>query len=158
MDQENSEHRLLDMLLNECNLQDLTDTCAELLGAPLRFVFHQGEDGFIASSGFDPADALLEQRIIDAQLKRSGEALPTQLRPLMELRHLQPFIAEPELSHFPHRLLLCIASAGRSADGILSLPEKSVRLEEIDPALMRLCARCLALCLLRQSDVSIRSL
>ena len=147
MDQENSEHRLLDMLLNECNLQDLTDTCAELLGAPLRFVFHQGEDGFIASSGFDPADALLEQRIIDAQLKRSGEALPTQLRQLMELRHLQPFIAEPELSRFPHRLLLCIASAGRSADGILSLPEKSVRLEEIDPALMRLCARCLALCL-----------
>ena len=147
MDLAKCEHRLLNMLLNECNLQDLTNACAELLRAPLRFVFHQGQDGFTASAGIDPADALMEQQIADTQLKRSGQALPFQLRQLMERQHLQPFIAEPERSGLPRRLLLCVASAGGSADGIVALPETTIRLEEIDTALLALCARCLALCL-----------
>ena len=88
MDLAKCEHRLLNMLLNECNLQDLTNACAELLRAPLRFVFHQGQDGFTASAGIDPADALMEQQIADTQLKRSGQALPFQLRQLMERQHL----------------------------------------------------------------------
>lgn len=147
MKTESAEKQLLRMLLDECNLQDLTDLCEELLGTPICFIFHQGQDGFISSAGFDYAEALLEQQHADRTIAKAKKTLPQLLQTLMEQQHLRPFTMEPERSGLPGRLLLCVASAGRSADGIISMPEKNRPLESVDHELMALCARCLALCL-----------
>ncbi len=141
------ERLLLNLLLDECSLQEMADACARLLGAPLRFVFHQGQEGFVSSAEMEPAEALLEQQIIDAQLTRHGLTLPMYLARLLETRGLTPFIANTDQTGLSRRLLVCVAGAGGGADGLLSLPEARLPLEDIDPALVALCARCLALCL-----------
>lgn len=147
MKTESTEKQLLRMLLDECNLQDLTDLCEELLGTPICFFFHQGQEGFISSAGFDPAEALLEQQQADRVIAKSKITMPQFFQTVMEQQHLRPFIADPERSGLPGRLLLCVASAGISADGIVSMPEKDRPLESLDHELLVLCARCLALCL-----------
>ena len=147
MKTESIEKQLLSMMLDECNLQDLADLCEDLLGAPIRFIFHQGQDGFISSSGFDPAEALLEQRLADLVIAKEKETLPQLLQRSMAHHHLQPFIVPPERSGLSCRVLVCVASAGRSADGIITMQEKALPLENADRELRALCARCLALCL-----------
>ena len=150
MKTESIEKQLLRMLLDECNLQDMTDLCEELLCAPVCFIFHEGKDGFISSSGFDPAEALFEQQCFDLSVAGEKKTLPQLLQRMMEQHHLRPFVVDPEQSGLSCRLLACVASTGRSADGIITMPELGHSLESADHEMMALCARCLALCLHQQ--------
>ena len=142
------EHeRLLNLLIDECNLQDLTDTCADLLGFPIRFVFMKGRDGFIASGNYDGAEAVREQQRLEQDLAQLDQTLPYVMQEMMEQHMLRPFIVEGGTGERRFQQLLCVASTGKSADGIVTVQLKDAPPERVDQELMALCARCLALCL-----------
>lgn len=144
METENAEKVLLEQMLNDPSLSGLLEKCAQMLGSPLRYTYQTGSDGSILSEGYPYVDAIQGQMLLEARGVESDETFQLFMEQLEAENGQTPYLLVPEDPHIPRRLL-CLVRVGTYRSGILALPELKIPLEQVDPSLMALCARCIGL-------------
>lgn len=134
---------LLEQLLDDITLTGLLEKCAQLMGSPLRFTFRNGPEGFMVTEGYPYADVIRSQLEIARSTYDSDEGFRLLTERLEKEHGHKAFILVPAVTSLSRRLI-CVAASGGQRVGLLSLPEYEKPLEECDPDLMALCARCAA--------------
>lgn len=143
---------LMDVLLDGRPLTEMVDACAGVLGAPVLFMFHGGPEGFLASSHFPYEEAFHSLFQTQESLIANQTNVRKAINAFESLHGLEPFVYQSEKYPDLPRRLVCVCCAGGRSEGLLSIPEGTVELEEISRPLISLCARCLALCLRHRRD------
>lgn len=134
---------LSNALFQGATLRELVTLCAQLMGTPIRFTFHNQVSPPIFTAGY-PHDDLVQWQKRSFEHGTANEDYLTFLSASYSARNsAHPILyLDPLLSR---RRYLCLCMTGGKRAGHLTIPEESIPLEQIDTELVMLCSQFVAI-------------
>lgn len=153
MDYQTAQTQLQNAIFNCVSLRDVINLCAGILSAPLRFTFYGQINDVLYSNNY-PYDDFIEWK---NRVTPKGEEEELYMEFLsMEYTYKKgsaPYIF-PIAKHLSRRRYLCLSIMGNRRAGHITIPEVDVPLEELDPELITLCSRMVALSCFQNQNIS----
>lgn len=152
MEYQMAQSQLLDAIFNCIPLRDVINLCASIISSPLRFTFYGQINDVLYSKNY-PYDDFLEWK--NRVTPKGEEALYMKFLSAEYTckQGVEPYIF-PIAKHLSRRRYLCLAIMGSKRAGHITIPEVDIPLEELDPKLISLCSRMIALSCFQNRNIS----